>query len=191
MIKKQAITVIAGTLVLFLWNAISWMVLPLHSNTFKNIPDSVFEEEILQKTMPESGVYHYPGLPKNNSAESLLEVENKLKNNPRITLMVYKNEPTKLFDPSIFIMSFLINLATVLLTFYVVARIEQKSLGKILITTLTIGLISVLVGDLSQMNWYLFPLDYSLVNVFDKLISFSLLGILFGAYTFKGFEKTQ
>ncbi|GEM_PF-4753532 len=39
--KKKITTLTIGTLILFVWNAVSWMVLPFHSNSLKNIPESV------------------------------------------------------------------------------------------------------------------------------------------------------
>ncbi|WP_347924322.1 hypothetical protein [Pontimicrobium sp. SW4] len=39
--KKVLVSVILGTLLLFLWNVISWMALPFHTKTLKTIPESV------------------------------------------------------------------------------------------------------------------------------------------------------
>lgn len=189
MIKKNIITIVTGTIALFIWNATSWMGLPFHTNTLKNIPEKVMQTNVLKKEMPQSGVYHYPGLPANNSATAMKAIEQKLAQGPRITLMVYKNSPTKLFDPTIFIKSLLINLLTVVLALLVISTLAIKLPKMIFLATLGLGVIAALVGDLSQMNWYLMPIDYTLVNAMDKLVAFGILGALFSVYTFKEVHK--
>jgi len=187
--KRILISLIAGTIILFLWNAASWMVFPFHSNTLKNIPDNAIQTELLRKEMPESGVYHYPGLPTNNSTNQMNKIEAKLKEGPRITMMVYKNEPTELFEPKTFLFSLLINLLTVIGVFFLISKIGISNPKTIFISTLMIGIVAAIVSDISLMNWYMLPIEYTLVNTFDKIISFGLLGVLFSFYTFKNFKN--
>ncbi|MEM6726328.1 MAG: hypothetical protein AAF598_19960, partial [Bacteroidota bacterium] len=66
----------------------------------------------------------------------------------------------------------------------VVKMAVQKPKG-IWITCLLAGVLAVLLSDVSQMNWFMFPLGYTLVNAMDKMIAFGLLGLLFSMYTFK------
>jgi hypothetical protein len=183
--KRIIISIVIGTFILFAWNAFSWMVLPFHSNTLNNIPENSIDSELLQKTLTEDGVYHFPGLPTNNSENSIKEVERKLSVGPRITLMVYKNGSTKLFNPNQFFGSLILNLLTVLLTFYLLTKLKLKTLKPILLTCITIGLLIGIVSDFGQMNWFMFPLEYTIINLFDRLISFSFLGLLFGLFAFK------
>ena len=185
--NKQAIySILSGTILLFIWNAVSWMVLPFHSNTLHTIPESVIQPaEALREAMPESGVYHYPGLPEGNSATAMEEIEAKLAEGPRITLMVYKNEPTELFELSSFIFSAVANLLTALIVFLIISRLGVASLRSAIVTCLLIGSVAAIVSDISQMNWYMFPLDYTLINVVDKLVAFGLLGLVFGWYVRK------
>ena len=181
--KKRTLSIILGTLILFIWNAISWMVLPFHSNTLKNIPESALDARLLQEQLVEDGVYHYPGLPE--SPDQMSSIVDKLKEGPRITLMVYKQGSTELFDPKSFGLNLLFNILSVVILLSVVNKLNDKSLGKIIATTLSIGLIIAFMSDFPQMNWYMFPLEYTLTNVFDYLVSFGLIGLLFGFYTYR------
>jgi lipoprotein signal peptidase len=183
--KRIIFSIIFGTFILFLWNAISWMALPFHSNTLNNIPEKSFDADVLKNTLTEDGVYHFPGLPKDNSEESLKQIDNQLNSGPRITLMVYKNGSTSLFNPKQFILSLVINLFTVILTLYLIFKLKYQTQKSIFIACIVIGLIIGVVSDFGQMNWYMFPLDYTLVNLFDRIISFALLGLLFSNYAFK------
>ena len=54
--KKLILAIALGTLALFVWNALSWMVFKLHDSTYRNIPDSVIESSDLKAALPQRGV---------------------------------------------------------------------------------------------------------------------------------------
>src|ERR1041384_1396479 len=59
--KKHIIAAIIGTLILFGWQALSWMALPVHKHTLKYAPR---QDEIIQSlstTITEEGFYGVPG----------------------------------------------------------------------------------------------------------------------------------
>lgn len=187
--KKFILTVIIGTLTFFIWNAVSWMALPFHTNSMTNIPENAIDFSSLKGTLAGDGVYHYPGLPENNSAESQKKIEEQLQEGPRVTFMVYKEGPTKFFDPEQFIWALLINLITVLLVIYLLSGFAVRNTKTMVLACLFIGLIIAFVSDISLMNWYMFPWDYTLANLIDRIIPFLLLGLLIGSYTFKNSEN--
>ncbi|MEM6725756.1 MAG: hypothetical protein AAF598_17075, partial [Bacteroidota bacterium] len=82
MTTRHLISIVLGTIVLFVWNAISWMALPFHNKALTNIPETALQLETMKTQMPESGVYHYPGVPANFSEEAMAEVEQQLANGP-------------------------------------------------------------------------------------------------------------
>jgi len=183
--SKTIITIVLGTVLLFAWNAVSWMALPFHSNTINNMPEAAMQVDQLKNVLTADGVYHYPGLPENNSKQAIADINTKLEQGPRITMMVYKAGPSSFQDPMLFVGGLIINLLTVIFAFTLVSKLHNKSIQNIMLSCLTVGVLIALVTDISWMNWYLFPIDYTLVNVFDRLIAFALLGLLFGLYTFK------
>jgi len=124
-------------------------------------------------------------LPENNTPEGWAPIQEKLKKGPRITLMVYKSGETGVFSPSSFLTGLLFNLLTVLLLLFVLSKIEIKSARNIIILTVTFGLLISFARDFPQMVWYLYPLHFTLIEVFDTLISFLLLGLFMGLYAFK------
>ena len=188
--KKFMLTLIFGTLIFFIWNAVSWMILPFHANSLNNIPESAFDAKVLQSALAEDGVYHYPGYPENDAQETVIDIENKLKSGPRITMMVYKEGGSTLFDPLMFLWGFLINLITVLLAYYLVSGFGVRTTKTMVLACFFIGLTVVFVSDISLVNWYMFPWDYTMANIVDRLVPFVLLGLLFGGYTFKNLQKT-
>ena len=150
--KNSILSILIGALLLFMWNAISWMVLPFHANTLNNIPETSMDRQVLQESLPKDGVYHYPGFPKDDSAKSREMLASKLAEGPRITLMVFKKGGTSLFEVKTFVGNFGLNVMTVLVLLVVVSEMRNKSLKSILMTTTFIGLIVGLASDLPQMN---------------------------------------
>ena len=183
--KKAIISIIAGTLILYFWGMASWMALPFHGSAFNTIPDGAIDMAELKNSMPESGIYHYPGMPADNSEASMKAIEEQLAEGPRITFMAYTNAPTKFMDPMNFIVGIGLNLLTVLLTFFILLKLAAKDKKSILLTCIAIGLILVVVAEMSMMNWFMYPLKYTIANMVDHVVSFGLLGLLFGYYTFK------
>ncbi|MEQ9297908.1 MAG: hypothetical protein RIF33_05060 [Cyclobacteriaceae bacterium] len=174
--KQLIIPIISGTLILFLWNAISWMVLPFHANSLRTLPDEALATN-LEIVMPGSGVYHYPGLP--NEETSIEEISKKLKDDPRITLMVYQEGSFELFEPSSFLKSLFINLLTCSMLFIILGKLSLPSLAGVLQWSFLLGLLVSFVSDVSIMNWFKFPLTYTMINVSDHIISFLLVGTVY------------
>lgn len=183
--KQKIISLIAGTLILFVWNALSWMVLPFHSNTLNLIPAIAINTELLKEHLTKDGVYHYPGFPKDNTPQALKEMENRIETGPRITLMVFKSGKTELFSTVSFLGSIAINFITVLLLYSLIHLSRVQTTKTILLMMLFVALLIGFASDLAQMNWYLFPLDYTVLNMADHLIPFLLVGILFSKYSFR------
>jgi hypothetical protein len=183
--KRKIISLIIGTLILFIWNAISWMVLPFHSNTLNSIPDNALNTELLQEHLLKDGVYHYPGFPKEDTPQALSVMEKGIETGPRITLMVFKRGKTELFSMLSFLGSVAFNFVTVLLLYFLIQISRVQTTKSILLMTLFVALIISFASDLAQMNWYLFPLDYTILNILDHLIPFLLIGLLFCKYSFK------
>lgn len=186
--NRKIVSLIIGTLILFIWNALSWMVLPFHSNTLNSIPDNAINTELLKEHLTKDGVYHYPGFPKDGTQQAFNDMESRIETGPRITLMVYKHGKTELFSMSSFLGSMGINFVTVLLLYSLIQLSRVQTTKAIMLMSLFAALIIGFTSDLAQMNWYLFPLSYTLLNMTDHLIPFLLIGILFSKYSFK--EKT-
>jgi hypothetical protein len=186
---KIIVSVIVSTLILFAWYIISWMVLPFHSGLLKNIPEKSINTYILKNTLHGDGVYHYPGLPSDNSPESLKKLNDKLDSGPRITLMVYKSGKTELFNSKSFLLSFLYNLLTSCLTLLVLTRLRVTNRTVVTTTSLITGLIVCFSKILPQSTWYLFPIDYVLIELMDSIVAFFLIGVFFALFTFKNKAK--
>lgn len=181
-------SVLIGTLLLFVWNVISWTALPFHTGSVNSLPAAALDTASIQQIVPYDGVYEYPGRPEENTLENWAQLEEQVRRGPRITLMVYKAGSSNVFDPKTLITDAVIDFLTVVLLLIILAKLQDKSAASIWSTCVIIGAIVGLISDFAQMNWYLFPLDYTVAKVFDHLIAFTLLGLFFGNFTFKNRE---
>ncbi len=176
---KLGIWILLGSMILFIWNAISWTILPWHGNTLNTIPEGTISFDEIQKVEGD-GVYHYPGLPTSGSNEELKEIQKKLGDGQRVTLMVYRSDPTSLFEPMKYANSLILNIVISTLIVWVLA-ITRTNSQQTFRVCLASGILIALSSDIGQMIWYQFPLDYTLVSATDKVVSFGLLGFFFKA----------
>jgi hypothetical protein len=173
--KNLIIAIILGTLALFIWNAVSWMVLGLHDNTLKNIPESVVEAGDMKNAMPEPGVYHYPGLAEDADWEAVTQ---KMQEGPVISLLVFLPEGTTPFSPKSFLISFLLNLLAVGMAAYFLMQTKLSSFQS---KALFVGLLGVFAGvvvELPTGSWYGFPAFYLTIQMIDYIVGWFLVGAI-------------
>lgn len=165
-------------MLLFAWNAFSWMVLPFHGNSLQTLPEEALLPSHHSALALSEGIYHYPGPDTPN-------LEKKLARGPRIPFMVYIPGATTLFDPAVFLLNLCFNLATAGILLWVLQRQKDHSFFQVLVTCGAIGSIIALMSDLPLMNWYQLPLGYTLVHVADHLVGMLLCGLLLYRLCFK------
>jgi len=188
--KKLIIPVITATFALFVWNAISWMALPFHDQSLKTLPDQVVKFTELSSTKLEEGVYHYPGLPEGNTAESIQALQDKLATGPRIPLMVYEPGSSTLFNPADFLVSLLLNLMTVTALLILLGSIKVHGLRHVIAICALAGVLIATMSDLSLMNWYRLPWSFVWPGIADHVVGLVLAGwILHIIYLKKHYEK--
>jgi hypothetical protein len=180
--KRNLLVVLLSTLFVFVWNAISWTVLPFHSNSLQNLPEKALVNDI-EQVMSGSGVYHYPGLP--NKELSIAEISEKLQEGPRITFMVYQEGSFELFEPTTLLISLLLNLLLCIVLLLILSKLQLTSFSEVLKWCLLFGMLVSLTSDFALMNWYKFPLGYAIVNVMDHLVAFSLIGVVYWYFSRK------
>ena len=173
-----------GGIAFFLWQNISWTVIPWHQP--KNIPNDDFIAMDMKDNMPEPGVYHYPGFPVESpemTAAQKQEAWNgmlmRFKSGPRISMLVYDPAGGAFMRPMQFVAGFILALLAAFIAAYLLARaaLSLKYWGRTGYVLL-IGLFAALLGPLSEWNWWNFPLDYSLQMVADYAIGWSLTGMV-------------
>lgn len=176
-------SVLLGTILLFGYKAISWGVLPFHESLINNIENNFLSDDITAKQNLKDGIYHYPGL-----SDDIEETKAKLLTETRITFMVVKNPPGEIFSIKRILMSVINDLLTVILLMMMIWIMNIRTLKKILILFVIVGVIITTSSELPFVTWFYLPIKYAFVNLCDHIASFFLLALLFGYYTF---SKTE
>lgn len=181
--KKLVVTVIVSTALITVWNAVSWMVLPFHSSSLKNLPADAAIPGMLNGL--EAGVYHYPGLPTQHTAEEISKLEMKLKTGPRMPLMVVYKKPSALFDGGAFLANTLFSALGIATLYLVFSGLHIPQNKVFLYSMLMAGLVAV-TADLPTLTWYKFPAGYVLATLLDRVAFGILAGLVFRYYSFTG-----
>lgn len=188
--KRKILAIIAATVLLFIWNAISWMALPFHSQSLSTLPDQVIKFTELSSVQLQEGVYHYPGLPEDNSPEDMQRLQQQLKDGPRIPLMVFKPGSSELFNLIDFLISLLLNLITAGIVFIILLALKLPGLKQVLAHCALLGILIAAMSDLALMNWYQLPWSFVWPAITDHVVGLVLAGwILHITYLKKNYEK--
>lgn len=188
--KRKTLAILAATFLLFIWNAISWMALPFHSQSLNTLPDQVVKFTELSSIKLEEGVYHYPGLPEDSRPETMEGLQQKLQNGPRIPLMVFKPGPSELFNPNDFLLSLLLNLSTVGVVLIILISLKSSGLKQTLALCVLLAVLIASMSDLALMNWYRLPWSFVWPGLLDHVIGLILAGwILHIVYLKKQYEN--
>jgi len=169
MVKLVLCGVIAG-LVLFGWLGFSWAVLPFHRAAFKQLPES--RPSVLDALGAASSTYgvYYSGKPHEGTT------------GPQVPFLVYLPQGYPAMGRVMGQGVLLCILAAFLLSLIVNhARLDsfKARLGVCVLT----GLVVALAGPLTMGNFFFFPANWMLPDVFDQIIGWTLAGLVIAAFT--------
>jgi hypothetical protein len=175
---RNTLTVFIAALVLFFWNSISWMVLPLHQKSTKSFSNAAKVADVLLENAPVSGVYELPA--RTNADGSNVSEE----------------EYQKAFDKGPFMQgfvrisstntpmgqrlggSFLVNFFAVVLIVYVLFLGKVNSREHRVLIALAMGLFTLVIDWLPVMNWFDYPLSYIFPFAVDAVVGSLLAGLV-------------
>ncbi|MCZ7556075.1 MAG: hypothetical protein M5R41_06710 [Bacteroidia bacterium] len=158
--KRILLATLAGGVIIFVWGAVSHMLLGagmLGVSVMSN-EDPVLEA--LSTNLPEAGLYMFPGWDLEASAfdEPDEAWMNKYRDGPA-GMLIYRPKGGEVMPPSTMVSEFVSNLLAALL-FTLLASALAGSYGKRVALLSLLGLFSWLSISVSYWIWYHFPLAY-------------------------------
>jgi hypothetical protein len=170
-----------GGFILFLWGAISWMVLDWHSQVLNGFEDEKKIAQALQVNVDKAGVYVLPML------EMSLEPAEKQSEVQQLQMAAREKGPVAVATimpdgaSNDMVKPLVISLATqVIAAFLVTALLLINSppsfMGRLTMVMLFATGASV-ITYIPLYNWFYFPLDFTLLAVADIVIGWLLAGI--------------
>jgi len=173
--KKSIIGGLAGGLVLFMWQFLSWGPLNVHRSQMDYTP----QQDKILKTLAEldlkEGEYFLPNLPIDASAEQFAEYQTNMINKPYATLR-YGKAATDTMGMNLF-RGFIINFLSVFLLCYLLLGNPNLNFKIVLISSLIVGLISYMTIPYLESIWFK---TNSLPDLLDAVVQWGLAGLLLG-----------
>lgn len=184
MTKKVIMGGTLGGLVMFLWGAVSWRVLPWHDLTMGKFTDEAAVADVIAANAPQSGIYLLPNArrldPQADEAarkQARTDALARTQSGPFLFVSVARagTDPT---NPWLFIRSLIIQIVAA--TLITVLLVQTRGLH----FWCRVGFVEtagVLIGVLATFplwNWWQFPLRYTLVNFADLIIGVTLAGFV-------------
>ncbi len=167
---------ILGGIVLFIWSAVSWMVLPWHMMTIHSFSDNNAVAQSIQANAPTSGIYLLP------SPQDYDKSKDQAPQGP----MVFSAVHLEGMSPSMWKQMGIGLVSQIISAFFVAWLLfKTKGLGYIrrVAFVVVFALAASIATDVPYWNWFAFDTQYTLVQMADLLIGWFFAGIVMACFT--------
>jgi len=177
--KKVLLPGILGGLLVFIWSAISHMVLPIGGMGIKTIPNN--EDAVLtamKSNIQQPGLYFMPGydMSKTPTEAEQTALYAKYEAGPT-AFLIYHPTGAKVMSPWQLIREALFNILCGLIAAFIIAP-TVASLVTRGVMVMLMGLFAWLAISASYWNWYRFPAAFVIGEGLDQVIGWALGGFL-------------
>jgi len=187
--KKIVVASIVGSIILFAWNAVSWMVMPTHLHSFRYTPaqDSILN--VLKNSGLTTGAYMLPTIDNANvsSFDTAYHEKGKAMMDARIgkpMATIFYVDAIPSMHPSQFLKGFLYTLIAVFCVCFLLSLAYQSDASFFMRwwMVMLIGIIIMMTGPMMNHNWMHEPWHYTKGLVYDALIGWALTGLWLAKY---------
>lgn len=181
LLPRLLLATLLGAIVFFVWGALVWTVLQLHTlHTIENEQEVV---KVLSEAITEPGVYWFPNLPTNfNSADKQTQEvlwEATMDRHRAGPIMInFHPSGQEPMPPATFIKGFALNIAAALLGSLLLVTTSISSYWGRVVFIAAIGVIVGISAHLMYWNYLLFPLDYSIMQLLDSTLGWLFAGLV-------------
>jgi hypothetical protein len=177
MMTRTLLAAVLGGVILLVWGILAWMILPIHKDTVKNLPNEETVVAALQG-IPQQGVYGFPGRPADRSDKAALTAwEERYRRGP-MGMIVFDPKGT---DPAM-AGNIVVGLLIYILSALVAAWIFERSTaftGTLFQRLSFFGMLGIflsLATYFANWNWMGFPLGFTTSMALDTIIGWLLAG---------------
>jgi hypothetical protein len=176
--KKWIIGSVVGAVLVFAWQASSWMFLGIHAGEEKYTPaqDQILST-LASSDLPD-GMYM---LPTAKPGASMNEQQNFMKQNEgKPWAWIVYNNSMSVSMAAPMIMGFVIDLILVVLLISILVRGGLPSFTGIFTGAIAVGIFTFLWGPYMEHNWYNVPWSAIQGHLIDSVIAWGLCGLWLG-----------
>jgi len=181
--KKLILGALLGGIVLFAWGTISWMLIPWHEPYLQAFKDEAAVAEVLKTNAPNAGLYMMPGDHDAATTDKNWEEGARRMADGPFVFGVVRTTRQEWNLGRLLLGSFLIQtIGAFIITALLLTTRIPRYFGRVLFVATLGGLIGVL-GHLPAYNWWEFPAGWTLINIMDLAIGWTLGGLVLAAIT--------
>lgn len=175
-LKRLIVATLLGAAVLFVWGGLSHMVIFVGTG-FKPLPNEERIIETLKNSIPEKGLYFFPGKNfKTITADQEIVWEQKFQYGPT-GILLYQPIGGNPLSAKKMVIQFISNFLSAFLIVFITSLIIANYWKRVIIITL-LGSLSVVAVSMIYWNWYEFPTDFFIAQFIDMTVGFFLAGIV-------------
>ncbi len=179
--KRILLGALAGGMVLFLWGAISHMVLQIGDMGITPLPAEDTLMQVMEAHINRDGFYFFPGMDMTSGdrEQAWKDWERKFRRGPW-GVMIYHPHGQEPMPPSQLFFEFLSDVLASLVAAFLIVQIPG-SLARRTLMVAMLGVFSWLTVHLPYWNWYGFPGLYTASQLLDGIIGWGLAGLALAA----------
>ena len=174
---RIVLAAILGGLLMFVWGAVSHMLLPFERDAMKPIPNETAVMSALGGNLAEPGMYFFPWTDMSGkaTAEQQAAWQAKIASGPS-GLLVYRPNGGESMSPRQLVTEFVSNVLAALFGAFLLVQLPG-SFGRRVLSMTAIGVAAWLSISVSQWTWYAFPTSFLLGDLADQFGGWLLAGI--------------
>lgn len=184
-VPKILLTGVLGGLTIFVWGAISHMVLPFYNSSLHRFADEGAMTQAILANAPSSGVYfmpYEPALPEDATSEerqaSSDAMMKRMADGPFVLASIRIGPMGSL--PLYFVVQLIADILTGLLLTLLIWQARHLSLKGRVTFSVGVALTIICASNLPYWNWYAFSTSFTLAEAFDQIVGLGLAGIVAG-----------
>jgi hypothetical protein len=180
---RLLLAALLGAVAMFVWEAAAHMFTPLGEAGISYLPNEGTVSPALASAIGDRhGLYAFPtgGLTKESSGaekqQGMERIMAEMKTNPS-GLVLYKPAGATFNFAKSLGFQFVTDFVKMFLAVWLLAQTRLATLAGRLGFIVVVGVIAAIATNVPLWNWYDFPLDYMLSNVFMEIVGFFVAGL--------------
>lgn len=174
---RQIISIFGGAIIIFIWGYISWGVLKWHQKDWKSFKNAAHVQEVIKDNVFEKGIYMLPDTSlMKASGENMKQCMKKKAEGP-FFYAVIRPFSKNISMAKMMLGGFAVCLAQSTLAVLLLSMTKNSAsyVGKVFFITIC-GAFAGTCSHLINYNYWEFPLNDTIVNIADLIISCFFLG---------------
>jgi len=174
-LKKIVLAALVGGLVVFVWESVAHVALPLGEMGLSALPNEAPVLESLHTSLPEPGLYFFPS-PAGTSKEQQAAWVTKIQTGPS-GLLVYRPQGGEAMSPRQLGSELLTDILAAALVAFVASLLAGPYARRVLAIAL-LGLFACVSILFSYWIWYGFPASFIAAETITQFVSWLLAGLV-------------